>query len=155
MLCSPSYGTQIAPGRKELMTQLWVERTGTRRYTGHSSRGAEVLVGSEDVDGVFTPGELLKIALAACSGLSSDGPLAHRLGDDYEAIIRVSGAADRDQEVYPLLAETLELDLSGLSAEEKERLVVVVNRAIDLVCTVGRTLKAGTEVTFEVSDVGS
>jgi uncharacterized OsmC-like protein len=133
------------------MTQLWVERTGTRRYTGHSSRGAQVLVGSEDVEGVFTPGELLKIALAACSGMSSDGPLAHRLGDDYKAVIRVSGAADRDQEVYPLLAETLELDLSGLSAEEQERLVVVVNRAIDLVCTVGRTLNSGTKVTFEVS----
>jgi len=137
------------------MTELWVERTGTRRYTGHSSRGAQVLVGSEDVEGVFTPGELLKIALAACGGLSSDQPLAHRLGDDYQAVVRVSGAADRDHEIYPLLAETLELDLSGLSADDKERLVIVVNRAIDLVCTVGRTLKSGTKVTFEVVDVGS
>jgi uncharacterized OsmC-like protein len=137
------------------MTQLWVERTGTRRYTGHSSRGARVFVGSEDVDGVFTPGELLKIALAACSGMASDQPLAHRLGDDYQAVVRVSGAADRDQEVYPLLAETLELDLSGLSADDKERLVLVVNRAIDLVCTVGRTLKSGTKVTFEVASVES
>jgi hypothetical protein len=25
------------------MTELWVERTGTHRYTGQSSRGAEVL----------------------------------------------------------------------------------------------------------------
>jgi uncharacterized OsmC-like protein len=127
----------------------------TRRYTGQSSRGAQVLVGSEDVEGVFTPGELLKIALAACSGMSSDQPLAHRLGDDYRAVVRVSGAADRDREIYPLLAETLELDLSGLPAEDKERLVIVVNRAIDLVCTVGRTLKSGTKVTFEVADVGS
>jgi uncharacterized OsmC-like protein len=133
------------------MTQLWVERTGSRRYTGHSSRGAQVLVGSEDVEGVFTPGELLKIALAACSGMASDQPLARRLGDDYRAVIRVSGDADRDDEVYPLLQETLELDLSGLSDDERERLVTVVNRAIDLVCTVGRTLKAGTTVKFEVA----
>jgi uncharacterized OsmC-like protein len=137
------------------MTQLWVERTGTRRYTGHSSRGAQVLVGSEDVDGVFTPGELLKIALAACSGMASDQPLAHRLGDDYRAVLRVSGAADRDREVYPLLAETLELDLSGLPEDEKKRLLVVVSRAVDLVCTVGRTLRQGTEVTFEINDAGS
>jgi uncharacterized OsmC-like protein len=141
------------------MTQLWVERTGSRRYSGYSSRGAQVLVGSEDVDGVFTPGELLKIALAACSGMSSDEPLARRLGDDYQAVIRVSGAADREQERYPLLEETLELDLSGLSEDEKQRLLVVVNRAVDLVCTVGRTLKSGTTVNFEVasvkSDVGS
>ncbi|OBJ87813.1 hypothetical protein A5656_31190 [Mycobacterium gordonae] len=134
------------------MTELWVERTGTRRYTGHSSRGAQVLIGSEDVDGVFTPGELLKIALAACSGMSSDQPLARRLGDDYRAVVKVSGAADRDNEVYPLLEEKLELDLSGLTEQEKERLITVVNRAIDAVCTVGRTLKSGTTVTFEVVD---
>jgi uncharacterized OsmC-like protein len=137
------------------MTELWVERTGTRRYTGYSSRGAEVLVGSEDVEGVFTPGELLKIALAACSGMSSDQPLARRLGDDYNAVVRVSGDADRDKEVYPLLRETLELDLSGLSQDEKERLRVVVERAIDAVCTVGRTLKSGTTVDFEVAGVPS
>src|ERR1700744_3221561 len=100
------------------MTELWVERTGSRRYTGYSSRGAQGLVGSEDGEGGFTTGELLKIALAACSGMSSDEPLARRLGDDYKAVVRVSGDADRDNEVYPLLEETLELDLSGMSDED-------------------------------------
>jgi uncharacterized OsmC-like protein len=136
------------------MTELWVNRTGTRRYTGHSSRGAQVLIGSEDVEGVFTPGELMKIALAACSGMSSDQPLARRLGDDYQATVRVSGVADRDEERYPLLEEVLEVDLSGLSEEEAQRLEIVVNRAIDLVCTVGRTLKSGTKVSFEIADRG-
>jgi len=137
------------------MTELWVERTGSRRYTGYSSRGAQVLVGSEDVEGVFTPGELLKVALAACSGMSTDEPLARRLGDEYTAVVKVSGAADREQERYPLLEETLELDLSGLSEEERQRVQVVANRAVDLVCTVGRTLKSGTTVNFEVADVKS
>lgn len=134
------------------MTELWVERTGIRRYTGRSSRGAEVLIGSETDEGVFTPGELLKIALAGCSGLSSDQPLRRRLGDDYQAVIRVSGPADREQERYPLLEENLELDLSSLSEAEIERLRVVVSRAIDQVCTVGRTLKAGAEVRFDMTD---
>jgi uncharacterized OsmC-like protein len=136
------------------MTELWVERTGVRRYTGRSSRGAEVLVGSEDVEGVFTPGELMKIALGACSGMASDQPLRRRLGDGYNATIKVSGPADRKQERYPLLEENLELDLSGLSDDEVGRLLTVVERAIDQVCTVGRTLKSGTKVTFEVTDVG-
>ena len=129
-----------------------MERTGIRRFTGRSSRGAEVLIGSEGDDGVFTPGELLKIALAGCSGLSSDQPLRRRLGDDYAAVIKVSGPADRDEERYPRLTETLEIDLSGLTPEEKDRLLLVVNRAIDQVCTVGRTLKAGAEISFEVAD---
>lgn len=132
------------------MTQLWVERTGIRRYIGRSSRGAEVLIGSESDDGVFTPGELLKIALAGCSGLSSDQPLRRRLGDDYPAVIRVRGPADRDEERYPRIEETLEIDLSGLSAEDRERLLLVITRAIDQVCTVGRTLKAGAEISFDV-----
>ena len=102
------------------MTELWVERTGVRRYTGLSSRGAEVLVGNEDVEGVFTPGELMKIALAACSGMSSDAPLQRRLGEDYQTTIRVSGPADREQERYPLLEEHMEIDLSGLSEDEEE-----------------------------------
>jgi uncharacterized OsmC-like protein len=136
------------------MTDLWVERIGVRRYTGHSSRGAQVHIGSEDVEGVFTPGELMKIALAACSGLSSDSPLARRLGDDYHATVRVSGEADREQEVYPLLEETLEIDLSGLDDAERARVLSVVQRAVDQVCTVGRTLKAGTKVDFRVVDVG-
>ncbi|RDI49067.1 OsmC family protein [Nocardia mexicana] len=127
-------------------TELWVERTGTRRYTGRSSRGAEVLIGSEGVEGVFSPGELLKIALAACTGLSSDFPLSNRLGENYDVTIRVSGAADRENEVYPELDEVVELDLSELDEAGRERLMVTVQRAIDKVCTVGRTLKAGTKV---------
>ena len=131
-----------------------MERTGIHRYTGRSSRGAEVLIGSESDEAVFTPGELLKIALAGCSGLSSDQPLRRRLGDDYRAVIRVAGPADRDEERYPRLTETLEIDLTGLSDGDKERLLLVINRAIDGVCTVGRTLKAGAEIAFEVADTG-
>lgn len=131
-------------------TDLWVERTGTRRYTGRSSRGAEVLIGSQDVQGVFTPGELLKIALAACTGMSSDRPLARRLGDDYDATIRVSGDADRENEVYPRIEEILEIDLSELEPDAAARLLVVVERAIDAVCTVGRTVKAGAEVDLRI-----
>ena len=136
------------------MTELWVERTGVRRYTGRSTRGAQVLVGNEDVEGVFTPGELMKIALAACSGMASDAPLQHRLGEDYQVTIEVSGAADREQERYPQLDEQMTLDLSGLSEDEVARVLTVVERAIDQVCTVGRTLKSGTKVTFGVSGAG-
>lgn len=151
---APAAG-ETAPAALTGPTTLWVERTGTRRYTGHSSRGAEVLIGSEGVPGVFTPGELLKIALAACSGMSSDFPLSRRLGDDYDATIRVSGAADRENEVYPQLDEVFELDLSELDAAARDRLLVTVQRAIDKVCTVGRTLKAGSKVTlsFDIDTV--
>ncbi|GAA5057069.1 OsmC family protein [Nocardia callitridis] len=129
-------------------TSLWVERTGTRAYTGRSSRGGEVLIASQGVEGAFTPGELLKIAVAACSGLSADFPLSRKLGDNFDARIAVSGEADRENEVYPQIDETFELDLSELDEQARERLLVTVQRAIDKVCTVGRTVKAGSKVTL-------
>ncbi|ADG97349.1 OsmC family protein [Segniliparus rotundus DSM 44985] len=132
------------------MTGLHVRRVGTRRYTGHNDRGGEVQIGSHGVDGTFTPGELLKIALAACTGLSSDAPLARRLGDDYAAVVEVCGDADREREVYPVLREELRVDLSALSEEERERVLLVVAKAVDQVCTVGRTLKQGAQVEVDI-----
>ncbi len=82
--------------------------------------------------------------------MSSDFPLSRRLGDDYDATIRVSGAADRENEVYPHLVEEMVLDLSELDEEAQRRLVALVERSVDKVCTVGRTLEAGTKVTLNI-----
>lgn len=131
--------------------RLWVERTGTRRCTGRSSRGAEVHLGPVGLDGAFTPGELMKIALAACTSLSTDAVLARRLGEDYAAVVEVSGPADREQERYPVLSERLVVDLSGLTAAERARVETTVRRAVEASCTVGRTLQHGTAVVLEVA----
>ncbi|MEV6065626.1 OsmC family protein [Nocardia sp. NPDC052001] len=134
--------------------ELWAERTGTRAYTGRNNRGGEVLIASAGVPGAFTPGELLKIALAGCTGLSADFTLSRKLGESFDATVRVSGDADRENETYPELNESFELDLSELDQATRERLLVAAQRSIDKVCTVGRTLKAGTTVnlTFRVDE---
>ena len=132
---------------------LWIERTGTRRYVGYSERGGVVQIGGSEADETFTPGELMKIALAACTGLTSDAPLARRLGDDYAATIHVSGAKNLQEDRYPELVERLEVDLSALDEAARERLITVVTRAIDQACTVGRTLKAGATVELSIRSV--
>lgn len=126
--------------------ELWVEREGPRRYVGLSSGGARVEIGSAGVEGAFTPGELLKIALAACTAMASDFTVSRRLGDDYSATVRVSGDADRGEERYPRLTESYELDLSGLDPAMAERVFDGISRSVDATCTVGRTLKAGAEI---------
>ncbi|WP_330182369.1 OsmC family protein [Nocardia sp. NBC_01503] len=143
-----------APASADAPVELWAERTGTRAYTGRNNRGGEVLIASAGVPGAFTPGELLKIALAGCTGLSADFTLARKLGDDFDATVRVSGDADRENETYPELNESFDLDLSELDDATRERLLVAAQRSIDRVCTVGRTLKAGTTVnlTFRVDE---
>lgn len=132
-------------------TRLWVERIGTRRYVGHSSRGATVQIGSVGDEGAFSPGELLKIALAGCSGLTTDAALARRLGNDYAATIRVGGHSDEDEDRYPALADELVVDLSGLDQAERDKLLVILQRVVTEHCTVGRTLNAGASTTFTVA----
>ncbi len=125
---------------------LWVERTGTRTYRGHTARGASVEIGPASEGAVFTPGELLKIALAACAGMASDTKFSRVLGDDYEATIRVEDAKDMADDRYPVLTEKFEIDLSGLDDKTREKTLLLAQRSIDRACTVGRTLKAGAEV---------
>jgi uncharacterized OsmC-like protein len=133
------------------VTELWVERTGARTYTGRSSRGAEVRIGPSEAGAVFTPGELLKIALAGCTGMSADTALARRLGADVAVTVRVSGDKDQANEYYPRLTEELVVDMSGLDDAERARLLTVVQRAVDQVCTVGRTLTRSTDVALTIT----
>ena len=132
------------------VTNLRVDRVGTRRYVGTSTRGARVEIGSADVEGVFTPGELLKIALGACSAMASDFTVSRRLGDDFDSTVHISGDADRETERYPRLDEVYELDMSELDSDAAERLVAMVQRSVDKACTVGRTLDSGTEIALEI-----
>lgn len=134
---------------------LWVERTGSRTYVGRSARGAVVQLGPASAGAVFTPGELLKIALAGCAGMSSDVPIARRLGDDYKVTITVTGDKDLTDDRYPSLTETIELDLSGLDEDSRQRLLTIAGRAIDQTCTVGHTLEAGATIERRFVDTSS
>ncbi len=148
---SPTTG--IAPGTEHpAADRLWVERTGTRTYTGRNARGAEVSIGPVEAGAVFTPGELLKIALAGCSGMSADHALSHRLGDDVAVTVEVEGPNHPTEDRYPALHERMVVDLTGLDAATRERLLRVVHRAVDEHCTVGRTLQAGATVELEITE---
>ncbi|MEU4362780.1 OsmC family protein [Promicromonospora sp. NPDC023987] len=125
---------------------LWVERNGTRTYTGFSARGARVEIGPVEAGAVFTPGELLKVALAACAGMSSDKAFSRRLGDDYRTTIRVEDPKNVAEDRYPVLTEKFEIDLSTLDDEDRAKLLTIAQRSIDKACTVGRTLKTGAQI---------
>jgi len=129
---------------------LWAERVGPRCYTGHNSRGAQVRMGPVEAGDVFTPGELLKIALAGCAGMSADHPIARRLGQDVTVTVRVAGP--NQDERYPNLYEELVVDLSGLEAADRDRLITVIHRAIERNCTVERTMAAGATVDLTIDD---
>jgi len=131
---------------------VWVRRSGPRTFTGHNPRGANVQLAASGVEGeYFTPGELLKVALAACSAVTAEAPLARALGEDYDVEVRVAGASHPTEDRYPALLEEMLVDLGGLEPAARERVLTVVQRAIDGHCTVGRTLmqSASVDLTIE------
>ncbi len=134
---------------------VWVRRTGVKTFTGHNPRGASVQISASGVEGeYFTPGELMKVALAACSAVTAESPLARALGDDYDVEVRAAGAADPDEKRYPALVEELVVDLSDLDEATRARVLTVVERAIDGHCNVGRTLMAGATVDLAIETAG-
>ncbi|MCD2441647.1 OsmC family protein [Agromyces sp. SYSU K20354] len=127
---------RIGPG------SVSVTRTGSRSYEGLNERGATVRIGGSELEGEhFTPGELLKIALIGCAGLSTDRVAARRLGDEYAITIWAHGVSDPDENRYTRIEEELLVDLGGLDPSDRTKLIDIMERAIERGCTVARSIE--------------
>lgn len=130
---------------------LWVERVGDKTYVGRNERGGQVLIGQHGHDGVISPGELLKLALAACSAMSAERPVLRRLGEDLPITAGVSSVKASGDNRYERLITELVLPLAGLSPEDREQVEVIARRAVTKGCTVGRTIEAAAHIDLAVS----
>ncbi|MET8997754.1 OsmC family protein [Amycolatopsis sp. Hca4] len=128
---------------------LEVERTGEHAFVGRNERGAEVRLGRKGAEGAFSPAELLQIAAAGCSAVTAEELIVRRIGE--EAKFRVAVTADRREGAAELDAVhvAFDVDVSTLAADQREALAGAVDRAIERLCTVSRTLKKGIPVTEE------
>lgn len=130
---------------------VWVDRTGHRELTGHTQSGVEIPIGRGE--GRVTPGELLKIALIGCAGMSADFTIGRRLGEDFPMRILAHGTSDEATNRYERIEEQMQLDLSELSEQEASTLRRLIVSAIDKACTVQRTVQGDVEVTHDIDDV--
>ena len=133
------------------MAKLRVERTGPRQGVATNGRGGELRFGPVEVDGSFTPGELLALALAACNLMSADPALARRLGDDLRTTASVTTVKDEKANAY--VEGAVDLTIEGtedLDGETWEKLVDVATRSIAQACTVGHTLDGGLPHTLTI-----
>ncbi len=135
------------------MGELNVERTGPREGVARNGRGAELRYGPIEVDGRFTPGELLALALAACNVMSADHVLTRRLGADTPVTATVTTTKNTAENRYVDAAVDIGVDLSGLDEQARDELRAVVARAVDRGCTVGRTVDAGLPHTLTLDRV--
>ncbi|GAA4532821.1 OsmC family protein [Amycolatopsis samaneae] len=126
---------------------LEVQREGKHVFVGRNERGADVKVGRKGQEGVFSPAELLQIAAAGCAAVTAEELITRRVGEDSK--FRVGVTADRREDAWELDAVhvAFDVDVSVLDADQRAALAGAVDRAIERLCTVSRTLKKGIPVT--------
>ena len=133
--------------------RLWVERNKDGSWDAFSDDGAHIKFGKGR--GVFTPGDLMKIALAGCAALSSQFAIEHTLGDGKGARIVVDGTYDADSDAYINFNEQVVVDATDakLSEEDANKLKERVTRHIEKGCTVKHTYVQETPVRIEQSRI--
>ena len=131
--------------------RLWVERNKDGSWDAFSDDGAHIKFGK--ARGVFTPGDLMKIALAGCAALSSQFAIEHTLGDGKGARIVVDGTYDADSDAYIKFNEQVVVDATDakLSEEDADKLKERVTRHIEKGCTVKHTYVQETPVRMDVT----
>ena len=131
--------------------RLWVERNKDGSWNAFSDDGAHIKFGKGR--GVFTPGDLMKIALAGCAALSSQFAIEHTLGDGKGAKILVDGTYDADSDAYINFNEQVVVDATDakLSEEDADKLKERVTRHIEKGCTVKHTYVQETPVRMDVT----
>ncbi|GAA1844243.1 OsmC family protein [Agromyces salentinus] len=136
---------RIGPG------SVSVVRTGDRTFEGLNERGSVIRIGHVEAEGHFTPGELLKLALAACAGMSADRVIARRLGADVEYTVWAHGTSEPDNR-YDRIVEELLLPLGTLDADERAKLEHLIDASIDRSCTVARSVEADIDLERVIVD---
>ena len=131
--------------------RLWVERNKDGSWDAFSEDGAHLKFGK--ARGVFTPGDLMKIALAGCAALSSQFAIEHTLGEGKGAKIVVDGTYDADNDAYINFSEQVDVDATGadLSDEDAAKLKERITRHINKACTVKHTYVQETPVRMDVT----
>ena len=131
--------------------RLWVERNKDGSWDAFSDDGAHIKFGKGR--GVFTPGDLMKIALAGCAALSSQFAIEHTLGDGKGARIVVDGTYAADSDAYINFNEQVVVDATDakLSEEDANKLKERVTRHIEKGCTVKHTYVQETPVRMDVT----
>lgn len=134
-----------------MSTRIWVERAADGSWEGHSDEGAVVTFGKGE--GLFSPGDLLKIALAGCAATSSQFAVEHTLGEGKGAKVVVSAQYDAEDDAFLSFDEQVSVDASDaeLSQEDADKLADRVKRHIDKACTIKHTLVRETPVRMSVT----
>jgi uncharacterized OsmC-like protein len=135
-------------------TLRWLDLTqiGEGRYKAVNRRGGVLPIGSGD-DPDFTPVELLLAALAGCTAIDVGAITGKRATPD-SFDIHTEGHKIRDEGGSHLVDLVVTVSIAFPEGEAGDAAREVLPRAVqqtgDRLCTVGRTLQLGTEISYVV-----
>jgi uncharacterized OsmC-like protein len=127
-----------------IMASVHVERTPDGKFFATNGRGARVAIGSSDEDGVFSPVELLLVALGGCELVTVE-PLTAKRG---HRLVKLAARVEAEKvEPTKLGPITAFYDVAFPPGDEKAAEVfrAVAERVHEHHCTVGRALRENTE----------
>ncbi|KFI68401.1 OsmC family protein [Bifidobacterium magnum] len=131
--------------------RIWVERNKDGSWDAFSDEGAHIKFGHDR--GQFTPGDLMRVALAGCAGLSSQFAVETTLGEGKGAKIFVEGSYDPETDSYVSFDEHVVVDTldSSLDAEDAQKLAKRIEAHIKKGCTVMHTYEQETPVRMDIT----
>ncbi|MEU9244273.1 OsmC family protein [Streptomyces sp. NPDC048385] len=132
-----------------------VERTGTGRFTATNARGGTITFGTGDGT-EFTPVELLLAAIGGCTAADVDVSTSRHV-EPTAFTVAVSGhkVSDEDGNRMTDLAVAFSVAFPDGAAGDRARAILPRAVAVshDRLCTVSRTVEAGTPVAVSVEEV--
>ncbi|GGI14339.1 peroxiredoxin [Galliscardovia ingluviei] len=131
--------------------KLWVERNKDGSWDARSEDGAHLKFGKGK--GLFSPGELSMIALAACAALTSQFAVESATGEGNGAKVTIEGRYDPNTDSYLDFSEQIIVDAleAGLSPEDVAKLKERIRRHIDKACTVKHTYEQGAPCRMDIT----
>lgn len=131
-----------------------VQRTATGRYTATNPRGGTIAFGTGEGT-EFTPVELLLAAIGGCTAADVDVATS-RHTEPTAFTVTVSGHKVTDEDGNRLTDLAVRFHAAFPDGASGDRARAILPRAVtvshDRLCTVSRTIEAGTPVTVSIED---
>ncbi|GAA3840573.1 OsmC family protein [Sphaerisporangium flaviroseum] len=132
------------------MALVSVERTDDG-FVARNDRGAEIALGGGDEEGVFTPVELLLVAVGGCNIVTVE-PLTAQRGHRLVRLAMTVQAEKIEPTLLGPVTITYDVELPEGDAKADEVFRAVAHRVHERHCTVSRSLEKGTEVKVELPE---
>jgi uncharacterized OsmC-like protein len=140
---------------QESLRTVRVDRTAAEHYRATNSRGGTIRVGSGDGDD-FTPVELLLAAIGGCTAIDADVATT-RHTEPAEFTVTVTGDKIADEQGNRMENLAVSFRVVFPDGAEGDTARAILPRAVrlshDRLCTVSRTIEAGTPVATHIEDV--